>query len=91
MKKSKNLILVIFFCLFMFFSACKTDDQNFEYAIIFYPDHRTSVEGYIDNYVLTSTTAYVTINGEQYITSIDNVVIIKKKDLVINKEDTNEE
>lgn len=61
-------------------------DSRYNYAIIFYPDSKTSVEGYIDKFTWGSSIVRVTIDGEEYIVSPENVVIIKRKDLVVNKE-----
>lgn len=65
--------------------------SDFEYAIIYYPDMKTSVEGYIDKYVvLQNDIMNVTLNGTTYVTSAKNVLIIKNKSLTLNKEDTDD-
>lgn len=64
----------------------KNDSNYYTYAIIFYPDKKTSVEGYVDKFIWGTGIVKVTIDGEEYTTSPENCVIVKRKDLVVNKE-----
>ena len=101
--------MVIFIALliafgFLFFQALiRFDDETsstykakdmMTYAIIFYPDDKTSVEGYVDSFKWPSNANHmmqVVINGEVYIAAPENVVLVQRSNLVINKEDKNEE
>lgn len=90
------ILLIIITCLIIVTGSLiakseKSKEEEsgyYTYAIIFYPDGRTSVEGYVDKFVWMQDHVKVTINGEQYITSSENVVIVKRKDLMVNKENS---
>ena len=58
----------------------KEENRNLiTYAIIFYPDNKTTVEGPVDEFSLGKNATRVTINGVEYITSSENVIITNRK------------
>lgn len=70
----------------------KEEVKTYKYAVVYYPDKKTSIEGYVEklNYSPSGNMAYITIDGETYCTGINNCLIIQKKDLNVVKEDQNE-
>lgn len=65
--------------------------SDFTYAVIYYPDMKYSIEGYVDHYIFwAGNMVDISINGVTYIVDSKNCIIIKNKDLKVNKEDKNE-
>ena len=97
--KLKTAVFVIVILLFLgitYFIVtsvnAKTEQEpkvsDFTYAIIYYPDMKTSIEGYIDNYIIyNDSIIQISIDDTKYLTDARNCIIIKKKSLDIKKED----
>lgn len=91
-----SFIIALLVCCFvvfgyLIFSNKKENPQStYKYAIIFYPDKKTSIEGYVEKSYLLGDEAYITIDGETYYTNMVNCLIIEKKDLNVVKEDKDE-
>lgn len=93
------LVIVLFVFLFCIAFKHIDDDSSeydeehgyYTYAVIFYPDHKKSVEGFVDKFRLGNSTCSITINGVEYITAPEHIILTKKKQEFFKKEgDKNE-
>ena len=67
------------------------EQSDFTYAVIYYPDMKYSIEGYVDHYgIWAGNVLHIIIDGTTYYVDAKNCIIIKNKDLKVNKENKNE-
>lgn len=97
--KSKIILCIVLLLFVVALIGCKnyTDSikepktSDFTYAIIYYPDMKYSIEGYVDYYIVWSgDIIQISIDGTTYYVNSKNCIIIKNKDLKVNKEVKNE-
>lgn len=67
------------------------EDGYYTYAVIFYPDMKKSIEGFVDYYRISNNNiCTVVIEGNEYIVDSKNVIFTKKEDDFLKKEVVNE-
>ena len=67
------------------------EDGYYTYAVIFYPDMKKSIEGFVDYYHISSNNiCTVVIEGKEYVVDSKNVIFTKKEDDFLKKEVVNE-
>lgn len=57
------------------------------YVVIFYPDMKKTIEGYVDKFNIYENVCTITINGVEYTVDSKNVIFTKKKDSFFKEED----
>lgn len=57
------------------------------YVVIFYPDMKKTIEGYVDKFNIYENVCTITINGVEYTVDSKNVIFTKKKDSFFKEAD----
>lgn len=88
------IVLTISFGYYYYVSTetSKYTEENgyYTYAIIFYPDMKKSVEGFVDEFNIKDGICRIILDGTEYTVDSKNVVFTKKKDEFLKKEVVNE-
>ena len=83
------LAVILSFAWFSYINSPTYEEKQgyHTYVVIFYPDMKKTIEGYVDKFNIYENVCTITINGVEYTVDSKNVIFTKKKDSFFKEDD----